>query len=129
MDALRAYQWPGNIRELRNMIERAVLLCADDRLTTEHLPVEKMGAVVARTGPSSTRAVPPPAPSTERARSVTVPAFTAVAVADVERQRVTSALEACAGNQSQAAKVLGISRATLIRRIEEHAIRRPRKKE
>jgi transcriptional regulator of acetoin/glycerol metabolism len=49
--------------------------------------------------------------------------------ADPERQRVIEALDECAGNQSQAAKVLGISRATLIRRIEEYNIRRPRKRE
>ncbi len=132
MDTMLRYQWPGNIRELRNVIERAVLLCTGELIAREHLPVEKMGAVVARAGgPPSTRTALPPAPSLSHARSLTVPVPVPApgADGDEERQRILDALEACAGNQSQAAKILGISRATLIRRIEEHAIRRPRKRE
>jgi two-component system, NtrC family, response regulator AtoC len=129
METMLAYQWPGNIRELRNLIERAVLLCTGNTIMREHLPMEKMGAVVPRSGPPSTRAAAPPAPNRLQARSATIPAPGASPPPDQERQRVLDALEACAGNQSQAAKVLGISRATLIRRIEEHAIRRPRKRE
>jgi transcriptional regulator with PAS, ATPase and Fis domain len=110
--AMRAYQWPGNIRELRNVIERAVLLSTGGVIARDHLPLEKMGAVLAASGPPSTRHVPPPP----------------VDGPDDERRRITEALDACAGNQSQAAKALGVSRATLIRRIEEYAIRRPRKR-
>ena len=140
------YQWPGNIRELRNVIERAVLLSTGEYIGREHLPVEKMGAVVARSGPPSTRsAALPSLPNAAHGRGVTIPAPPPAGagrpvggsepdrqgawVGDDERQRILEALEACAGNQSQAAKVLGISRATLIRRIEEHAIRRPRKRD
>jgi hypothetical protein len=47
---LRRYGWPGNIRELRNVIERAVLLCGDGPIALEHLPVEKMGTVVGLMG-------------------------------------------------------------------------------
>ena len=130
METILEYQWPGNIRELRNVIERAVLLCSGQVISRAHLPVEKMGAVVARTAPPSTRsAFGPLPPSALQARSKTIPTVRALERPDDERQRVMDALEACAGNQSQAARVLGISRATLIRRIEEHAIRRPRKRE
>jgi transcriptional regulator of acetoin/glycerol metabolism len=48
---------------------------------------------------------------------------------ELERRKILDALEQCAGNQSQAAKVLGMSRQTFIRRLEEYAIARPRKRE
>jgi two-component system response regulator AtoC len=128
MKTLVEYRWPGNVRELRNFIERAVLLCPGDVITRENLPIEKMGAVVAhgRPGHFATRMAPPPAPALGHEKSVTVPA-PPLPTGDGERERIVDALDRCAGNQSQAARALGISRATLIRRIEEYGIRRPRK--
>ncbi|MBL8954464.1 MAG: sigma 54-interacting transcriptional regulator [Myxococcaceae bacterium] len=94
---LKGYAWPGNIRELRNVIDRAVLLAPDDVITPDELPAEKLAAV----------------PVTDE-----VPA---------EKQRVLDALEKCCGNQTLAAKVLGISRRTLVTRIETFGLPRPRK--
>ena len=75
MAALLAYQWPGNIRELRNIVERAVLLCTGPEITRDHLPIEKMGAVVARPGPQSAKKDLPPrserGPSSQRSHSRT----------------------------------------------------------
>jgi DNA-binding NtrC family response regulator len=125
LDVLRAYQWHGNIRELRNIIERAVLLCASDVVTCEHLPMEKMGPVVApRPAPRKNDAPVPPAPAADAALRATAPPGDSD-----ERRRIVEALEKSAGSQSNAAKLLGISRATLIRRLEEYAIPRPRKRE
>jgi NtrC-family two-component system response regulator AlgB len=50
MAALRAYRWPGNIRELHNVIERALFLCQDDRVGVEHLPTEVAGGKPAPPG-------------------------------------------------------------------------------
>jgi DNA-binding NtrC family response regulator len=127
MEAMRQYQWPGNIRELRNVIERAILLCTGDRITREHLPLEKMRTVFAEPGPSSTRLAPPPIPNSAQGHRTTMPPEAPEEGTPDERQRIIEALDGCAGNQSLAAKRLGISRATLIRRIEEYAIPRPRK--
>src|SRR6185436_9712155 len=63
MALLHAYSWPGNIRELRNLMERAVLLCGGRTILAEHLPVEKMTSAVApRAVPRSSHppSVPPP---------------------------------------------------------------------
>jgi DNA-binding NtrC family response regulator len=119
---LEAYAWPGNIRELRNVIERAVLLCRDGTIRPEHLPTEKMGRVL------------PPVIATAVLASAPRPTTGAASEDRLVRPRgaddrdsVVGALAQCAGNQTQAARLLGISRSTLVKRIEEFAVPRPRK--
>jgi DNA-binding NtrC family response regulator len=104
--ALHAYSWPGNVRELRNAMERAVLLAGSGPITARHLPIDKMKATYAQTTP--------------RVRDAATEA--------TEADRIVEALNACAGNQSRAAKMLGISRGTLINRLDEYGIARPRKR-
>ena len=117
LDLLRRYPWPGNVRELRNMMERAVLLTSGDVITLESFPSEMMsGAVLAirmspigeKTLPSARRRSPPQSGN--------------------ERDRIVAALEACDGNQTQAAKMLGVSRRTLVTRLGEYELPRPRKR-
>jgi DNA-binding NtrC family response regulator/pSer/pThr/pTyr-binding forkhead associated (FHA) protein len=152
MALLKRYRWPGNVRELRNIIERAVLLSNDETITLEHLPSEKMGPVVeirASRGNASfaqatlpppgmaRRTAPPPLRdlSDEDAEEITMtdvaremPRIGPVDPRDDERRRIVAALEQCAGNQTQAAKILGISRRTLVTRLGTYALPRPRKK-
>lgn len=100
---LEAQPWPGNIRELKNVMERAVLL-ADAEIRVEHLPA-----------PAPLAAAPPPSAklSPEHAQ---------------ERDRIVAALAECQGNQTQAAKKLGMSRGTLLMRMDAYRIERPRKR-
>jgi transcriptional regulator with AAA-type ATPase domain len=106
---LEAYSWPGNIRELKNVMERAVLLCTGPVIGFEHLPLDKLAA--------------PPASSPGHAPSGdSIPAGP-----PDERQKIIDALAACAGNQSRAAKLLGISRRTLVARLDDYKIPRPKK--
>jgi DNA-binding NtrC family response regulator len=143
---LQQYGWPGNIRELRNLIERAVLLCTGDTIGLEHLPVQRMRAtfaaryVPARPTPFDEETRPPrlepPEPPRAREHPAPRPAEEATAtaasirreMADIERRRIAEVLERCAGNQTQAAKLLGISRRTLVNRLEVYGMPRPRKK-
>ncbi len=104
---LESYAWPGNIRELKNVMERAVLLCTGPVIDTDVLPMDKLGA-------------PPSTPGTS---SGELPA----SGPPDERQRIVDALAACAGNQSRAAKILGISRRTLVARLDDYKIPRPKK--
>jgi two-component system, NtrC family, response regulator AtoC len=109
MAVLRAHGWPGNVRELRNVIERALLLCDGPALLPEHLP--------------------PPVPvAVENAEPTAPPAPPAARVSDTdERTRVLAALAACGGNQSRAARQLGVSRKVLIARLDKYGVARPRK--
>ena len=128
---LEAYSWPGNIRELRNVVERAVLLCGGGTIRTEHLPVEKMQATYptfrTQTARSSGDAglgarTDEPGEPGGRARGLD-----ALYPGDAERDRIIAALEVCRGNQTKAAAILGMSRRTLIYRLERYALPRPRK--
>jgi transcriptional regulator with PAS, ATPase and Fis domain len=107
---LRSHTWPGNIRELQNTMERAVLLCQDAEIALEHLPVGQ--------GPGIVRSVPGPSAVADDKPS---------ADDDPEKRRIIDALEQCAGNQTRAARVLGISRNTLLARLDAYGIPRPRK--
>jgi len=95
---LASYSWPGNVRELRNAIEHAVVL-ADGRIEVEHLPrTVRDGAVAAIDSALDSR------------------------LADVEKRSITDALAQSGGNQSRAAKRLGISRSALIHRMKKHGL-------
>ena len=142
---LESYGWPGNVRELRNVIERAVVLCADGPIRPEHLPVDKMRTMVlaalapggdprpagARaTGPSGgIPTIPlPPAKGAQPAGDGGSPGGDLRAETEAhERRRILEALEYCAGNQTKAAELLGMPRRTLVKRLEEYQLPRPRK--
>lgn len=102
MTAMQMYSWPGNVRELRNIIERAILVRNGSQITP---------ALLLSQNPHHSS--PPAAPSR----------VTAVAtLADVERTQILRALEHFQGNHTHAAKALGISRSTLVRKIKVHGI-------
>lgn len=93
--ALTAHNWPGNIRELRNTIERACILAGSESITPEHLDLQVSagGAVV-----DSESAAP--------------------SLAENEKQMIENALTECAGNKTEAAKKLGITRRRLYSRMK-----------
>jgi len=96
--ALRGYAWPGNIRELRNVLERAALFARDGRITAGSLnltPGEPL----------------PPAPADDSWR-----------LADVERRHIERALAAEQGQVDRAAELLGVPRSTLYQRLKEYGL-------
>jgi transcriptional regulator with PAS, ATPase and Fis domain len=111
LQMLAHYSWPGNLRELKNIAERAALLCGDGPVLPEHLPLDKMRATLA-----------PP-----RDLAAVASADLRSGVSAYERSRIIAALRDCDGNQTRAAKLLGISRMTLSTRMDAYGLPRPRK--
>lgn len=99
MKALEDYDWPGNVRELRNVIEKMCVLSSGGKLTLEDVPLEivRPAAEVAFR-PSQT-------------------------LEETEKAKILSVLDTCKGNKSRAAEVLGISRRTLHRKINEWGLK------
>jgi DNA-binding NtrC family response regulator len=129
LSLLKTYSWPGNVRELRNVIERSVVFCRSLAIAPEHLglPLDRTSRPPPTYPPPSS---PPSQPPPSAALAGTM-AFGSGSLSDemeaLERERILKALADCGGNQTQAADILGISRRTLLRRLDEYAVRRPRK--
>jgi transcriptional regulator with PAS, ATPase and Fis domain len=105
--ALRAYAWPGNVRELKNVIDRALVLAQGGAIRARDLRLDAYGD-----GASPART---PAPDSGDGSEA------------AEAAELRELLARFAGNQSRAAKALGIARSTLIARMERFGIPRPRK--
>jgi len=144
LDTLLRYSWPGNIRELRNVIERAVVLSGGDAILPSHLGLWTSTSSPPAFGMRLSSQAPPARPSSPSSAATTLELPTVPIVETVtlpprspsrslpgedERQRILDALDRCGGNQTQAAEMLGMSRRTLVSRLSLYGIPRPRKKE
>ncbi len=131
LDALRCYAWPGNVRELKNLVERAYLLCDNGCIELEHLPTEEMQGQSGFSLSSGAEQLHEQGlmvrGSAESCTDAAIPNGLRSDLEAYERERIMRALEECQGNQTKAAKMLGISRRTLITRIETYGLPRPRK--
>jgi two-component system response regulator HydG len=94
MEKLMMYQWPGNVREIRNAIEYAFVLCQDELIDSDHLPKKIIKGGIERTVSINT--------GLEK---------------DSVRENTLTSLRATKGNQSEAAKRLGVSRVTIWKQI------------
>lgn len=124
---LQTYHFPGNIRELQNLIERAVVFCEADVIGPECFPTVVDGCSERLNQPQS---VTPPCVSSERAVQVHEPGGAAdyvnwATLADMEAQHILRTLQQTFFNQSAAARLLGIDRKLLARKIRKYGLRMP----
>ena len=112
LDLLAAQRWRGNVRELRNVLEQASLLGDSSRIDGA-----RIARVLRETGIEQLEAPLPVAPAAAEAGDPLRPL--AEQVAALERRAIAAALQVCGGNKVAAAKMLGISRATLYERLAE----------
>ena len=105
LHALQTYHWPGNIRELRNVIERAVVLSTDEMIAADELALSQLSSP----GEPGRR-------SGERAAS-----FVPLTLDEMEQRHVQATLAAVGGNKTKAATMLGIERSTLDRKLARWA--------
>lgn len=121
LSALRAYAWPGNVRQLRNCLERAALLAKNGCITTVELP------------PEIVQLTPNPMPAAVSLGSDAAFAFPEAetptfptSLHEIERRHILSVLKQMDGDQGKTAEILGISSSTLYRRLRDYKlIRRP----
>src|SRR5690606_13732883 len=99
LEKLRQWHWPGNIREFQHAVERALIMCEGDELQPEDFALARRGIVQA------------PAPVLQSLK-----------LEDMERDTIRRALDKHARNLSRAAAELGLSRATLYRKMEKYGL-------
>jgi two-component system response regulator AtoC len=132
LERLKRHTWPGNIRELRNTIDRAVVLCSTGPIEPEHLVLQPPRPL--STPPPPKAVAPPPIDLPPSPTGLSSPSLTPVpgALRDerdaAEQRAIVEALERCGGNQTKAAAFLGISRRTLVTRLQNYGLTRSRKK-
>jgi DNA-binding NtrC family response regulator len=125
--ALRAYHWPGNVRQLKNCLERAVILSNNGRITLAELPPEV-------TRPAAMVQAPVagvPAVTINGAGEIPVVPLAAApptsgSLREVERQQILAALEKTGWHRGKTAEILGISPSTLYRRLRDYDLERRR---
>jgi transcriptional regulator with GAF, ATPase, and Fis domain len=136
MAVLCAYRWPGNARELKNVVERVVLLAQNRCVYVEdlQLELEPENRPTAVPGDGITKVIqntlvqrPDPADTTADARPADLAEELRKELAKQERQRIVDALAQANGNQVVAARLLGLSRRTLVNRLIAYSIPRPRR--
>jgi DNA-binding NtrC family response regulator len=103
---LRGYAWPGNVRELRNLCERLVILCGGREIGLDNLPQEIRQPQTAATQGRGSFHLPPEG----------------VRLDEVEVTLIRQALQKTGGNRSRAARLLGLTRDTLLYRLKKYAI-------
>jgi len=106
VEALSRYSWPGNVRDLRNVVQSAYIL-ADEMIDVDSLPEAVL----------QTRAVPQRA---DEPAGGMLRVELGTSLADIERRAILATLRFCAGNKNRAAEVLGISLKTLYNRLSEY---------
>jgi DNA-binding NtrC family response regulator len=130
MDAMRAYRWPGNVRQLRNCLERAVLLSNNGRITPAELPPEITRSASPFAGPifASTQngAASSSSAGTSDAGGGAQGSYNSSpsSLREVERQQILAALEQTGWHRGKTAEILGISPSTLYRRLRDYNLDR-----
>lgn len=117
LELLKSYSWPGNIRELENVLERAILNCPGKVLNVRDFDIEESlndnGSLIE----VSDAAIPVSTPADSLNIAPVIP------LKDVEKQAIVNALKVNNGNISKSARELGIGRATLHRKLKDHDIK------
>jgi DNA-binding NtrC family response regulator len=119
LEALKTYSWPGNVRQLKNCLERAVILSNNGRITVNELPPE-VARPTAFIPAVQIPAQPGAAPDYAAATGNASPA----SLRDVERQQILAALEQTGWHRGKTAEILGISSSTLYRRLRDYNLER-----
>jgi len=134
--ALKRYSWSGNIRELENVLERAVVLAEGESIVLHDLPREILEGKSPPAKPIAPRSLAEPKPrgggGRERVEEMISVGPSAITLGNgkldefAEREAIEEALRAASGNKAEAARALGIPRSTLFSKLRKYRINKPR---
>jgi transcriptional regulator with PAS, ATPase and Fis domain len=120
MAALCAHDYPGNVRELENLLQRALVLCRGQRIELRHLPAELLASRPRENDPLASAMLKPSERALLRGDGAPTPESAGgESAAHALKRRLTEALDAHAWNRTETARALGIGRNTLWRRMRE----------
>ena len=108
LELLTRHSWPGNIRELRNVLERAIVLGSHSTIGVEDLKISTLGEMMS--------------PQKQTAVSPSEPPFEPIPLLELEQRHILAMLEHCGGNKTKAAQQLGIERSTLDRKLKRYEL-------
>lgn len=114
-ELLRKYRWPGNVRELKNALEGAMIVCDVDTIQPEHIAIRARNHSDVNTAVAS-------AATHEDVDVIRIPK-SGLTLNEAERQLLESTLRMASFNQSLAARMLGVSRPTIVRMMQKHGLR------
>ncbi len=114
MDVLRSYSWPGNIRELKNLVERLSIMVQDDTINLSDLPPLEGLKIHSKSDSPDAQSLP------KISSGLTLRELRE----HVEQRYIAQALDVCSGNVTQAAKTLGIERTNLHKKIKYYELER-----
>ena len=123
IERLVAYHWPGNIRELENLMERTILFCEAPEIRVSDLPPEVVGAPALPAVPGGTPTSLPIIGTADEARPASLKEAVRAETERVERELIQRALDETGGNVTQAARKLKISRKSLQTKMKELGLR------
>ncbi len=127
MAALERYSFPGNVRELINVLQSAAVLAANDEIRLRDLPPQvrecALDGVESEDAPAETPLSQGPPTRTRRRATPTSLEEMPVGLEDIERWAVKRALQQSDGRVTEAARALGIGRTTLYRKLEKYGLR------
>lgn len=103
MDAIRLYHWPGNIRQLENVIERSAAFCSDSHIKIDDLPQKILESR-----------------SVDNSSSPTIIGLAGHTLAEIEFQAISQTLASCGGNKAKTARKLGISEKSIYNKMKRH---------
>ena len=104
MDRLKSFDWPGNVRQLENVLERVTAFADGSEISPSDLPAELGEGASGAPGAESLAGVP---------------------LLEIERVAVTQTLELCKGNKAEAARRLGVSEKTIYNKLKRHGLSYP----
>jgi DNA-binding NtrC family response regulator len=116
LQALISYDWPGNVRELENAIERAVIIASGRKIELNDLP----DAVTKRAVDVNAQIRHERIEAANEGRAISLEIDVPSTIEEIERQAIEATLDYTSGDKSRAARVLGIGRKTLYRKLQQY---------